>query len=105
MKQLLAREKTVNITGTGSSSCASQIAGGSSKSGVVITSSRSTDNTARFVQGPIKNTKERKIELNKPLKQSTKICDANISKIQVNQDDSISERDVVSRSAVLSNTC
>ena len=27
MKQLLAREKTVNITGTGSSSCASQIAG------------------------------------------------------------------------------
>ena len=36
--------------------------------------------------------KERKIELNKPLKQSTKICDANISKIQVNQDDSISEQ-------------
>ena len=27
MKQLLAREKTVNITGTGSSSCSSQIAG------------------------------------------------------------------------------
>ena len=27
MKQLLAREKTVNITGSGSSSCPSQIAG------------------------------------------------------------------------------
>ena len=31
MKQLLAREKTVNITGSGSSNCPSQIAGNQQK--------------------------------------------------------------------------
>jgi len=104
MKQLLAREKTVNITGSGSSNCPSQIAGETSKSGVVITSSRLTDNSTRLMQDPNKTTNN-STEYSKQGKTGTKIINTNISKIQLNQEDSLTEQDVVSGSTILSRSC
>merc|ERR1719414_1672951 len=92
MKQLLAREKTVNITGSGSSNCPSQIAGGTTKTGVVITSSRTTDNSTRYMQGSNKIKNENSLESTKSVKSIANTSTTNVSKIKINHDDTLSEQ-------------
>jgi hypothetical protein len=88
MKQLLAREKTVTITGTGPPSCSSQIAGGGSKSGVIITSSKTTDNYADYKRElNTKNLTNKDQDTAKTLKSTSKTSNSNISKININQND------------------
>ena len=132
MKQLLAREKTVNITGTGSSSCSSQIAGKSSiclliikktighrtgekywlyswynqfnlhyflhlgggiKNGVIITSSKTTDNSTNYKNGlNSKSLKTIQRDSANSCESSDKGNTKNISKISINQNDVLSRR-------------
>ena len=67
------------------------IPGETSKSGVVITSSRLTDNSTRLMQDPNKTTNN-STEYSKQGKTGTKIINTNISKIQLNQEDSLTEQ-------------
>ena len=119
MKQLLAREKTVNITGTGSSSCSSQIAGMNmkmhhvfhpvvltfttfqqsayvsniffilgegKKSGVIITSSRTTENQINFQPNLNNKTQKHGNDIPKMIK-SGKISSSNITKVNIGENE------------------
>merc|ERR550525_695723 len=105
MRQLLARKKTVNITGSGSSSCSSQIAGGA-KTSVIITSSRPTGITTTEKHHLISPVSSSSVETQLNLaKKSNKLSNSNISRVNINHTDVVSGQDVISGSPVVSSTC
>jgi len=97
MKQLLAREKTVNITGTGSSSCSSQIAGEGKKSGVIITSSRTTENQINFQPNLNNKTQKHGNDIPKMMK-SGKISSSNITKVNIGENEVVPRQDTTTTS-------
>ena len=71
------------------------ILGGTTKTGVVITSSRTTDNSTRYMQGSNKIKKENSLESSKSVKSIAKTSTTNVSKIKINHDDTLSEQVII----------
>ena len=71
------------------------ILGGTTKTGVVITSSRTTDNSTRYTQGSNRIKKENSLESTKSVKSIANTSATNVSKIKINHDDTLSEQVII----------